>query len=668
MEILNFSSYLNIYEQEAGTPAADTQTQQADDKISAQTKNVVNLIGILYFFLLSRMMAGAKGYKDVVADIRVINSSSIDKKADELKKIFNKVADLMAEEYKKEGVDTLFKNAGDKTADAFGTLVNQYKDSKETLDSLNTYFSKRMNGHLNYLMQSKKESAVEESFFDDGSNPIFEGLFQTKKGNAKNLLKQAVALDATLDSALTDSVLKPIAEKYKTEVKQIKDRLADLSVANRKDIPEEELDKLQARLEAIPQEFNKEQEKTMKDNTSNKEASALYVEAAVLANEAIEKEAEVREKIAKEAASKKEKEFEIKRVKISEEIDPKKIETSRTNRDVQKFQGLVLDVFQSIPEVAKTELFKKFERFGADGKFGSNSQGMVVALKAGFGLEDTSRNITQELMDKMVEYADERKIKPMEKKEVKSLNNSIVYSFDEYSSLSENVDLMVEEFDFKRFEMAAKGGDVNYKDAPTKKEISKIDPPSGTATTKGNVPKVPSEVKDAVEKEGNSETTKKLKEKLLSIGFNELKNPTDGAIAWSIGMRVFPGGLYWEPATRKIGSFDPEEIIQKGENAIIKDGRGNRKSLRWEMHNSLGSIKKIFDDLLEDINGIGSRNKKLYTEILPSLSKRELEKIAHYYKGVTKRGLLQDLDDEWSNTKEIREFTRKFGDVLEKYN
>lgn len=676
MEILNFSSYLKIFEQEAGAPTGSTSTSAADDKVSGQTKNVINLIGILYFFLLSRLMSISKNYKDVVVDINAINSSGIDKKADELKRVFNKVSEAMMEEFKKEGLQPLYKSAGDKTADAFGTLVNQYKDDKETLEAINSYFSKRMTGHLNYLIDSKKE--VKESSFYESEEELFESLFSTKKGNVKNMLKQAVALDATLDSAVNDASLKTIAEKFKGEVKQLKDRLADLSVAKKKDIKEEELDKIQSRLEIIPQEFNKEQEKTLKNNTSNKEASAVYVEAATLANEAIEKEAEIRGKLSKEAElkkaeddKKKSEEFEKIRVKISGDIDPQKTQVSKSNRDVQKFQGLVLDVFERVPEVAETQLFKKFDKFGADGKFGGTTQGMAVALKAGFGLKDTSRNITQELLDEITKYAEEKKIKVMEPKKVEKIGDSLIHDFSSYNRMVEFNSFIYEGFDVEKFKVAAGGGNPSASEAPTKKELAKVEPESGAADPNDVLSKVPSELRNATEKNSGSETTKKLKEKLLSIGFKEAK-AGDGAIAYSEGLRVFPGGKYWEVATKKIGSFDPEEVIQKGLDAYFTDPNGKKKLLKYEINNPLGSLHTIYDQLWHDLNGDkrgtgGARNKELYSKLLPALSQRELEKIAHYYKGVTKRGLLNDLDDEWSNTKEIREFTREFYQILKKY-
>jgi hypothetical protein len=42
--------------------------------------------------------------------------------------------------------------------------------------------------------------------------------------------------------------------------------------------------------------------------------------------------------------------------------------------------------------------------------------------------------------------------------------------------------------------------------------------------------------------------------------------------------------------------------------------------------------------------------------------------LAKNYLSANGNGLLDALDSEWTNTKEIREFSRKFTDVLQKHN
>ena len=86
------------------------------------------------------------------------------------------------------------------------------------------------------------------------------------------------------------------------------------------------------------------------------------------------------------------------------------------------------------------------------------------------------------------------------------------------------------------------------------------------------------------------------------------------------------------------------------------------------MENILGPLADILKKVYADINGSNPRNKELYSNVLSSLSKRELASIARTYKYHKKRGLLDDLDSEWTNTKEIREFTRKFADILKAEN
>jgi hypothetical protein len=79
-------------------------------------------------------------------------------------------------------------------------------------------------------------------------------------------------------------------------------------------------------------------------------------------------------------------------------------------------------------------------------------------------------------------------------------------------------------------------------------------------------------------------------------------------------------------------------------------------------------LAEIVKNVHSDINGSNPRNKELYSNVLSSLSKRELATVARAYKSQNKRGLLDDLDNEWTNTKEIREFTRKFADILKAEN
>ena len=52
-------------------------------------------------------------------------------------------------------------------------------------------------------------------------------------------------------------------------------------------------------------------------------------------------------------------------------------------------------------KLAEVPQYKKFAKFGADGKFGGSTEALIPALKSGLGLTDTSSEITQELVDKL---------------------------------------------------------------------------------------------------------------------------------------------------------------------------------------------------------------------------------------------------------------------------
>ncbi len=71
------------------------------------------------------------------------------------------------------------------------------------------------------------------------------------------------------------------------------------------------------------------------------------------------------------------------------------------NDDVKKVQQLIIDKIGKSSKGKDSELYKKFSKYGADGKFGQNTGNLISSIKAGLGLKDTSSDITQELVDKL---------------------------------------------------------------------------------------------------------------------------------------------------------------------------------------------------------------------------------------------------------------------------
>jgi len=100
---------------------------------------------------------------------------------------------------------------------------------------------------------------------------------------------------------------------------------------------------------------------------------------------------------------------------------------------VKKVQQLIYDKFKNYKGVGDQEIFKLFvgnkEKF-PDGKNGKNTSNLIVALKKGFGLEDTTPDITQEFVDKLYTI-----------KESLYINEGKLLSFNEFISIKENFNL-----------------------------------------------------------------------------------------------------------------------------------------------------------------------------------------------------------------------------------
>jgi hypothetical protein len=270
---------------------------------------------------------------------------------------------------------------------------------------------------------------------------------------------------------------------------------------------------------------------------------------------------------------------------------------------------------------------------------------MIVALKAGFGLDDSSPDITQELLDELT------KIKLKE-------SESIILDFNEFSAV-------LEDFDADAFKKASTGANPQVKSELKTSDVNKA-VANKDAGEKEVGKDTAAKIEDLVNKKFEEEKKAKVKEKLIELGAKEVKDAKDGAIAWMGTMRFYPNGVFWRSTTGKTGKFPSD--LSKGLDTVITIENGKESTLGKEIKNPLGPLADIVKKVHFDVNGGGSRNKELYSDILPSLSRRELATVLRAYKSQNKRGLLNDLDNEWTNTKEIREFTRKFAELLKAEN
>lgn len=638
MRFLKFDDFSRLYE-------AEEQGQLSED-----AKDILLQIGVLFFNAYGYALALTKDYKDTLTDFQAIIGANPDAKAAEMKKVAAKVAGQVREEFKKEGVDKLWQTAADLSSDALEALMTQFKDNKELQDAASALLNKKITGYIAQLKTSKEEikpaEPKKESEGFDFDEQLYEGFFTTKRGSVNNLIKQAVVVDSLLKAESENKDITADVQKLQVELDGILANLAKLSKAKKGDIDESELDKIAERLTQMPFDLNKKKEALAKTNKSFSEASTLFVKALNAANRAIAKEKEVKDKLAAEAAANKEKEGGEKKaegeIKIGKNISKTSV-AGKEDETVKKFQQLVIDKFKDNKDVNETELFKKFIKFGADGKFGGTTAGIIVSLKAGFGLDDTSTDITQELIDEV------SAMKPADKSN--ESENFVIRNFDSFASV-------YEAFDPAKFKTASTGAAVapravDPKPASVKKEVAKVPAPDQLAKA----------IEDAAKKIVDEKEKKDLIAALVAMGATEITDkPADNAIAHTKTFRFYPNLKFYRPLTGKYGTIPRD--LSKGIDTEITDESGAKTTFKKEEGLYPSYIQAIRKQLTQDIHGSGTRNKKLYTDILPKLTKREMLTLGTIWKNMYKESLLKQLDDEWTNTAEIREFTRKFADNL----
>ena len=647
MKVLNFDDFSELYE-------ALTDGKSVPQPLSEDAESILLQIGVLFFNAYGYMLALTEDYPDTIRDFQSVIAAAAEAKPGELKKIANNVAAQVREEFKKDGVDKLWLQSAELSADALGALMNQFKDNKEAQDTASSMLNKKITGYLEQLQKSKKDNLPESKFILSGEQ-IFEGFFTTKKGSVRNLKKQAIMVDSLLSTEAENEETKADAQKLLGEVTGILADLAKLEVGKKGDIDPEKLETISNRLTEIPLDLNKKKAELAKTNKSFADASMLFVKALNAANKAIAKEKEVKDKLAEEGAKAKEAEEKAKEAKEKAGQStirlPKNITRaavgSKEDETVGKVQQLIIDKLYLLddPDVNSNELYKKFKEFGVDKRFGGTTAGMIVSLKAGFGLDDTTSDITQELLDELT------KIKLKE-------SENVIVGFDRFSA-------MMEDFDATKFKAATLGANPAVKSEIKRADINKA-VVNKDAGKEGLSKEQAAKIEDLVNKKFEEEKKARVKEKLIELGAKEAKNTKDGAIAWWNTMRFFPNGTFWRSTTGRYGKYPSD--LSKGLDTVVTDENGKESTLGKEVKNTLGPLADILKNVYSDINGSNPRNKELYSNVLSSLSKRELTSIARTYKYYQKRGLLDDLDSEWTNTKEIREFTRKFADILKAEN
>jgi hypothetical protein len=298
-----------------------------------------------------------------------------------------------------------------------------------------------------------------------------------------------------LGAEIENEGIKAEVQKLQTEVTGILADLAKLGVGKKEDIDPKKLEDISVRLTEIPIDLNKKKEAMAKTNKSFADASTLFVKALNAANKAITKEMEVKGKLAAEAAKGKEAEEKAGQstIRLPKNITRAAV-GSKEDETVGKVQQLIIDKFGKNKDVNSVELFQKFLKFGADKRFGGTTAGVIVALKSAFGLEDSSPDITQELLDELT------KVKVEE-------SESFILDFNKFSAV-------LEDFNLDAFKKAATGANP-----AAKSELKTSDVNKAVANKDGGKEELSKEqaakIEDLVNKKFDEEKKARVKEKLI---------------------------------------------------------------------------------------------------------------------------------------------------------
>lgn len=225
-------------------------------------------------------------------------------------------------------------------------------------------------------------------------------------------------------------------------------------------------------------------------------------------------------------------------IKIANTVKYDDKKKGAVNDDVKKVQQLIIDKLGK--KLKDDETYKKFAKFGADGKFGKNTSNQIIKTKAGLGLKDTSSDITQELVDAL-----------------SAVKESFVFE---------------QEFNMDAYNKA--GSQSSGPRVPTKEDVSKNKKALSDAAKEisKETPKLPAEevkkqIDDAINKAKEEWNKEAAIKELKTIGATP--NPDYGkngqmAIATANGMRFYSNGVALRRFDSMMGFYDVAKDEFKG--------------------------------------------------------------------------------------------------------
>ena len=455
--IHNFSSFSNLYEAE----------EVAEKPYLTLLKQILSYINTSY---MSQLKLTEDPYDaKIIGDLDSVAGAP---GPDSYKKILANVKSAVdASDPAAKAAGEAWSTAGEKFISALEKMLEKLKDNKESLDAANKSISDFIATQKQNLQKASQDNDLKKDVeagekkneglsYEDLNENIFTG----KKGMIKNIAKEVTVVSSILRDMAAIPGMEAEAKKYQDEVTKISADMGGLLDKKNSEIDKDELKKAADRLAEIPTLLAKKSEEIAKEDTANKEAAAIFVdalkslEAAKTADQAyVEKS---------EAAAKEEKAWNDSAKSTIGFKGTVKMENTKGKKNtvVAGFQKQVIDKFKSI--LKDSDVFKKFSegKFAGDGYFGPNTAKVVQGIKAGFGMKDTSSDITDEFLNKVYSYA-------ADQKQNESQSFGRIQTFSSFESLNE----AKLKFDIAKFRetVGEKGKEAEKKDLPTPGDLLK---------------------------------------------------------------------------------------------------------------------------------------------------------------------------------------------------
>ena len=443
--IYDFSSFSKIYE-------AEEVTEKPYENL---LKQIISYLNTSY---MSQIKLTKEPYDSkIMGDLdTIIKAPGVDS----YKKILANVKGALdTDSPEAKAASDAWTTTGNKFADALAKLIEKLPDAKDNINKIIVDF---LNLQKQNLQKASQENKLKESY---SYEPINEGLFKTKKGLFNKLTKEVTLSTALLKNYESIPGMKDTVSAQKGKIDSIVSKLASKKVD---DMEKDELEKDLELLSSIPTEIAKKSEDLAKEDTANKEAAAIFIDAVNSLDDATEKDKQFADKVKAEDEKDKSSEDKIKKdlgfsgktIKM-DEVKGKKNET------VSKIQKAVISSFKNL--IKDSETFKKFSegKYAGDGFFGDNTAKVIKGLKAGFGIKDESSDITQELVDKLAAYQNQN---AKGGKTNESYDFGRISSFDSFESLQEKESV---KFDVNAFKKTIGEKTEGSKELPTVQDMKK---------------------------------------------------------------------------------------------------------------------------------------------------------------------------------------------------